>query len=563
MKKRKKPVFNRFCAIILVLIAVVLVSRPLFSSGYFSMHDDVQVMRLYQMHRCFMDGQLPCRWVPDMGAGFGHPLYNYHPVFAYYLGIFLYLFQGSYIGVAKNLFLLTYLVSGVGMYLLLKDFFGRKAAVVGTFLFLLAPYHAVEVYVRGALTESWGVAFFPWIFWSIYRFLQNRDFRFSLLAVFSLTGLFLSHNIMTLIFTPLALFWGLYWVWLKDRKAVLYLTGIFGLAFGLSAFFLVPAFLEKSLVKIDYLTSDYYNFRHHFVAVRQLFLDRSWGFGPSRPGPEDEISFQLGWPHWWLAVAAVILFTFRLIKKRATDKSVWFFIFLFGFSVIMTHSKSVIFWNQLDLLSFVQFPWRFLALAMFASSFLGAALVSLISKRRLRSIAAAATILLALVLNLGYFRVGNSFPQMTDEKKLSGEEWEIQSRATLLDYIPKSVEQLPKELAPEQPWIIQGEARISEYRERSNFWRFSVEVPQDQAVLAAVPVFDFPVWQVLIDQQPVEHTADEPSGVILVSLPGGKHTVVGILENTLLRQVANAISLSSLFLLLLIIIIQDVRYKKA
>src|SRR5688572_23537107 len=101
-KSALKSFFTPFkLGLIAIIIASVLASIPLFKPGYFFMHDDVQVMRLYQMERCFQDGQIPCRWVPDMGAGYGHPLYNYHPVFAYYLGTFFRIFGLSFLAISK------------------------------------------------------------------------------------------------------------------------------------------------------------------------------------------------------------------------------------------------------------------------------------------------------------------------------------------------------------------------------------------------------------------------------------------------------------------------------
>ena len=172
IKKRIKITPFRLGLLLTILIAL-LASLPLFKSGYFTMHDDVQVMRLYQMERCFQDGQIPCRWVPDMGGNYGHPLYNYHPVFAYYLGSFFRIFGFSFIAISKLLFLLTFLLPAIFIYLLVNAFLGVPAALSAAAFFTFAPYHSLDVYVRGAMTESWGIVFFPAIFLSLYRLSQN------------------------------------------------------------------------------------------------------------------------------------------------------------------------------------------------------------------------------------------------------------------------------------------------------------------------------------------------------------------------------------------------------
>jgi len=72
--------------LILIFILGLSISWPLFKSGYFSHQDDLQVIRLVEMRKCFADFQIPCRWVPDMGWGNGFPLFNFYGVFTYYLG---------------------------------------------------------------------------------------------------------------------------------------------------------------------------------------------------------------------------------------------------------------------------------------------------------------------------------------------------------------------------------------------------------------------------------------------------------------------------------------------
>jgi len=80
MKKLKLPLLV-FLVIILTFFSFKSLVRP----GYFPMHDDMQPIRVLEMDKCFKDGQIPCRWVPDLGYGYGYPLYIYYSPLAYYL----------------------------------------------------------------------------------------------------------------------------------------------------------------------------------------------------------------------------------------------------------------------------------------------------------------------------------------------------------------------------------------------------------------------------------------------------------------------------------------------
>jgi len=555
--------------IVLILIGLsLLVSTPFFSKGYFSMHDDAQVMRLFEMEKCLKDGQIPCRWVPDMGAGFGHPLYNFHPVLPYYLGMFFRLMGFSFIDTAKILFFLTVPLAGIFMFFLAKEFWGRIGGFVSAVFYIFVPYHALDIYVRGALAESWAISLFPLIFWALYRFVKEEKFLFFLLSVFALSSLFLSHNIMTLTFAPFAFFWVLFWiVVLKRWRQIVSVICAYVLAFTLSSFFLLPAFFEQKFVKIENLIKDYYDFRGHFVTLRQLFFDRKWGFGPSRIGPNDDMSFQIGWPYWWMMFFVAISSLFFFLKKYRREFFLsTFLVASFLFFAFMTHAKSIFIWDKISILAFVQFPWRFLALVTFSASLASGCVIFLLFKIKFPKIhiliVAAFLIGLTLFLNKDYFQPGKYFPKMTDQEKLSGKEWEIQSKATLLDYIPKQVKKIPEKLAPDSPWVLEGDAKISEFAKRSDFWRFTAEISSKETAKIAVPVFDFPKWIVLIDQKPVTYVVDDQMGIITVFVPNGKHTVVGWFQNTSLRILANVLTLVSFLILVLLTVFVSRRNEK-
>ena len=104
--------------IFLVLIFGVLASRDLFRSGYFIMHDDLQMMRQLEMEKCFLDGQIPCRWVPDMGYGFGYPLFNFYPPFPYMLGEIFRVLGFAFTTTIRLTFALSIIASGIIMFLL-------------------------------------------------------------------------------------------------------------------------------------------------------------------------------------------------------------------------------------------------------------------------------------------------------------------------------------------------------------------------------------------------------------------------------------------------------------
>ncbi len=114
---------------IILAVLLLLLVIPTFSSllrpGYFPMHDDMQAMRLLQMDKCIKDGQIPCRWVPDMGYGYGYPQFNFYPPLPYYVMETFHLLGLGYLDSVKAGFVLSVLVSTAGMYLLGSTLWGN------------------------------------------------------------------------------------------------------------------------------------------------------------------------------------------------------------------------------------------------------------------------------------------------------------------------------------------------------------------------------------------------------------------------------------------------------
>lgn len=542
----KKFLF-KFWPVIICLIFAALVAWPAVIQGYFSHHDDLQVMRIFEMRKCLQDYQIPCRWVPDMGYGNGYPLFNYYAVFPYYLGAFFSFLLG-FLTSAKLLFMIPIFLGAVSMFVLANGLFGVYPGILASVLYTYTPYHALDLYVRGDVSESFAVAIIPLVFYFALKLIKLGGVRFLIGLSLSLAVFLTSHNIMTVLFMPVFLLMILYWLITINRKNLLLL--IFGLLLGvgLSVFFILPAYLEKNLVQIDNLIKLDLNFRAHFTTINQLFLSRYWGYGASVLGPGDTISFQIGWPHWWIAGIAILTFlvSLRLKKTRNFLPVILFIIFLF--SIFMTHTKSAFIWEKIEILKFTQFPWRFLAVATLATSLLGGYFVQIFGKNK--KYAALVLIIITVVLNWNYFRPKEFYFGMTDQSKLSGKMWDDQRKAAILDYLPKTAVE-PREPASSNPLLKSGDAKIGNFVNKSNSWQFQAQVTNNAVI--EVPVFDFPKWEVTINGSPTSFSNKNYLGRIDLNFQkSGQYSVSGKFTDTPIRMYSNIISLFSLLCLIVI-----------
>lgn len=550
------------------LLALLILSGfilwPTFMPGYFFHHDDLQVMRIFEMRKCFDTGQIPCRWVPDMGYGNGYPLFNYYSVLPYYIGgVASYIF--GFVGAAKLLFFIPLLIGGFGMYWLVRELYGDWAGFTAGVMYQFAPYRALDGYVRGAIAESFALAVIPFVFYYFLRLIKNKTWG-NFLGVSLSLGLFLMcHNIMTMFFVPILAFWIVlvsikYQVLsIKGLKSVV-LAGLLGI--GLAAFFIFPVFLETNLVRSETLLEGGSDFRAHFVTVPQLFFERTWDYGASVFGNGDTISFQVGWPHWWMVIAAAFVLIWSFLRKGYSNKAEKVLaagmIFLFGVSLALMHNKSAFIWEAVRPLHYAQFPWRFLSISIFTASIIGGFLVYSLPKKSQLLIACLISAV-TFFLNWQFFVPKDFYPWIDDQQKLSDPLWEIQQKAGLLDYLPKAAYYEPQGRAPYLPEIREGQAVPTEYKVGSDSFSFKIKVLETANV--EIPIIEYPIWKVFVNGKEYPHTDENHWGRLRIDLPPGEYFVTGQLFNTPIRIIANSITVLSLGLVFLLGFFPKIRKK--
>ncbi len=537
--------------VFVVLFLGVLAGSSFLQPGYFNMHDDLQMMRQLVIEECFKDGQIPCRWTPHMGYGFGFPLFNYYPPLPYLTGQLFRIVGSSFVDTVKYTAILSFIVSGLTMYILGRQFWGRLGGLVSAAFYIWAPYHAVDVYVRGAMNEAWALAWFPLILWSSYKLIKEAQFRWIVLLALSWFALFTSHNLMVLIFTPLFGAWVLLWLW-KEKSwfTTLQLFAAGAWALGLAAFFTIPVVLEKDLVHTETLVQGYYEYVAHFTSINQLLITRFWGYGPSVwETKDDRMSFQVGHLHWIISLVVLGLIIRNYWKAGKINNLSFisvFFIAAGWFAAFMAHTRSTNIWQAIPSLQFVQFPWRFVTLSIFSFSVVAGAFVSLFEQRgkSFSKWLAAALIIGIVFLGRDYFKPEKMGP-ITDKEKFSGAAWELQQTAGIYDYLPKSAKEAPKGPQKTLADLAEGEdGEIKDAQQGTNWARFKVTVPKETRV--RINIFKFPNWKVFVDGKEVETFIGEDSlGRMHITVSGGEHEVYARLYNTPPRTLGNLISLAS------------------
>jgi hypothetical protein len=556
----KNLIKNNLVLILLIVLIIPTFSFLLKPGMYWNMHDDMQPIRQLSFEKCLLDGQIPCRWSPDPGYGYGYPLFNFYPPMPYIVGQFFRFLSFDFITTIKLTAITQTILAAVFMYILASSIFGKLGGLLSALFYSYAPYHALNIYVRGAMNEAWAAVFFPLILYFSRRLILEKRHKHLVLLSLSLAGLLLSHNPMALTFLPIFAAWVLFWylstfkkinlnlIWQNKKPLIqIILSGL--LAVALTSFYTIPVLLETKYVQIESMFSNYYHWSVHFTSLYQLFISSFWGDGASVWGQEDNMSFMVGYLHWLIPLVILVLSSFKLLKTKKIKLNLILPIFI-GlmalFAAFMTHERSAFIWSMLPIIQKIQFPWRFLNHSAFLFSLSVAALPATLSyfikSPKIKNGLITAVILGLIIVNKNYFIPLTSGP-ITDEQKLSGQSWVYQVTSGIYDYLPKTARVAPQSAAKE---FIDDIKPKSEYeltgQKRGTDWLFfNIKLTQDSTLtLANLAYPGFTLYQ---NGQPIKYDIEPELGRITVNLPAGNHQLYLKLQNTPTRNIANTISL--------------------
>ncbi|HKZ34976.1 MAG TPA: 6-pyruvoyl-tetrahydropterin synthase-related protein [Patescibacteria group bacterium] len=545
-----RSVFWFLIVLVFSLIAII----PLTKSGFYPHHDDIHIIRLYEMHQCFVDLQLPCRWVPDLGGLYGYPLFLFYGPFPYYVGEFLYLLSGSLLLSVKLLFAISFYGSIIGMFLFAKSYFGPKGAAIASFLYAFLPYRAVDLYVRGAMAELFALMCIPFILFAMKKTVETPKARYKVLLAISLFGLLTSHNLSTVMFAPLLVAYAIFLLARAKRwRSVLRIgTGVV-VGFLLSSFYTIPQILEKGLVHVETTTMGYFGYTEHFKGIKKLFFDRSFGYGASvreyPGGPTDDMTFQIGIIHWIGACIAGVV-ALWLWKKGKRKLAVLLFLFeaVFLLSVFLIHPRSIFVWQALPFLAYLQFPWRFLLVVGFVTSFLGGGITLLFPSRRAQILMVVGVYLLCGVFYSSYFQP-KEYLQVNDAYYFSPQEWDRQIKRSIFDFLPKSAEAPPAELATVPYEVLDGDVTVRDFSKNSQTISFTTE----GTGTVRVSQYYYPGWMASLDGKTEGIAYNNPLGLMTLSVPEGIHKVNFSFEKTEERSISDALTLVGIMAVIFIL----------
>jgi len=339
--------------------------KPLFSSGFFPMHDDAQVARVIVMARALKHGQFPVRIVADLGYGYGYPLFNFYGPLPYYVGGLIHLLGIDALTATKIMIGIGIITGTMAMYLCSSLVFGTLGGLVSAILFTYFPYRAVQLYVRGAVGELWAASFMPLLLFGILK-ITKKEVSGVYIAGLSIAAIILSHTVFGYIsiggIGGMVLLLYLFSILCHKKNLQSFGFSLFAsmiCALGITAFFWIPALTEMSFTNVQKVIGETADYKDHFVCLPQLW-DSQWGFGGSAPGCADGLSFKLGKFHIFYFFLAILLWLFSKERERRLSIILISVVAASGLLIFFMLRASHGAWDALPLFSFIQYPWRFL-----------------------------------------------------------------------------------------------------------------------------------------------------------------------------------------------------------
>lgn len=561
-----------FCLTLVILGS----SWSLFNQDFFKLHDFTHAARIIEMVRAVEDGHIVPRWSQNFGFGYGMPLFEFYAPLPYYVGALLFLIGIPMILVLKLLFIIANVMTALGSYKIGKVLFGSTGGWVTAALITLAPYRAVNLYIRGAVSEIWGIMALPWILYGIYLIFNKSRYGFLILTL-SFVALFLSHNLMTMIAVPSVILFFLIIALQKYsnirlqhstkkddlKEKILLPTGTLItsglLSIALSSFYIIPALLENDYTKVkSSVINAYFDYHLHFLYIRQFITNR-WGYGGSEWGPNDGISFFLGVPQLLLLgmlLLILILVVFKSFRNRSYFLNHRMRVMIgigaligLAINIFMTTEKTLFIWDAIEALHFVQFPWRWLGPGIIWLGLLGGLTITFIKTKVARVFFSITFVLLTTIFNASYFMPEEYLSDFNGLYYIEAPRISEHMSIILNDYMPKNV---PLSIMPAKTLVsCYGDAinfneacpAVKILTERAH--EKLLAVTSENELLLTLAIADFPGWIVELDGQQQAHnrTGD---GLIQIAVPPGEHTIGARFSGSSIRNIADSISLLSL-----------------
>ncbi len=536
-----KKYFSPFIVLIFALSSIL----PLFHAGLIPTHDgEYHLIRFYEFDKMLRSGSWYPRWAPDLNYGFGVPLFTFvYPLPNYYSSL-LHFFGISFLDNVKFNMATATIVGAITMFAWVKRLWGEKSALVASIFYTFAPYHFVDIYVRGSVGEVWALGLFPGFLWAFTAFMQTKRMIYFVVAAIFLALTIFSHNIVGLMSFAFAISYMFLLISQEKRKkiALIFSNAILFGGLLLSTIFWIPALIEKQFVS----GLQVYTVTQNFADIFQLIFP-SWGTGFYGAGLDNQMSVQIGTANLFVIFLS-ILTIWQLIKnrKKKTLTLVLFFLGWFALLFYLMIPESIFLWQHVPLMNYFQFPWRFLSLTILVCAALAGWIVSFWKSK------VFAIILMLIAFGTTYSYTQPAYYMLRNDTYYTSRPNFIDGTNSVGNVFNTKWGKLQLHHAT-SVFVKNNNVVINNITKNSPI-NYSANSSSIQPTQQIMNISYFPGWIAYVDNKKV--TTSEAHGLLTFQLNAGKHNIHVIYEETPVEQAASWITIVTFSLLILLFLLR-------
>jgi uncharacterized membrane protein len=564
--------------LVLIPLAALVVVLPLIVRGCSCGHDfDFHLLSWFEAATQFAHGNLHPHWAFTPAYNAGEPRFVFYPPISWYLGAFLGLILTHLPGLSEarawtaTPVLYTWFavsLSGLTMYRLAREFASANAALIAATLYLANPYMLFTAYERTAYAELLAAAWFPLLLRSILRkkvtipgialplallWLTNApaavmgSYALALLTLLRLASSAQEHNALSRKTSPLAL-------------ASTTLAGTL-LAFAAAAFYILPAAYERRYVQVAMATVGGMNIPANF-----LFHHTGTTFDEVL---HDQVLHTVSVIAIILLISTALALAAAYLRRKHPSESHFPLVSLTLLAAVIAFlltPLSLPIWNHAPQLTFLQFPWRLLAIL---APILALAIARALSNSLDRFVASAdqfgAMALIATALTVPSYRIfaQSCDPADTAPARLALFHSNIGTDPTD-EYTPATADNealsLPNPPDPDTPlpsndppyWLANSAEAAPPKTSIPGTSPTHLTIAADHPETLVLNLRDYPAWHITLNGTNASHSP-RPDGLVAIPVPAGRSVIDIRYTRSPDQTLGDGISLAAIPVLLLVL----------
>ena len=504
---------------------------PFFFLGNPSGHDfEFHLNSWMEVAHQWQLGILYPRWAEFAHYCYGEARFLFYPPFSWTLGAILGSLFPWKIAAGGYVFLAA-LLSGSSMFLLAREFFSREDAIFAAALYAVNPYVIVVVYWRSAFAELLAGTLLPLLMLWVLR-TPGRQYRTVIPLALIVAAAWLT-NAPSAVMVNYSLALLIVVIAFVERSPRVLLVGALAAVIGaaLASFYLVPAAYEQKWVNIAEVLAPGVRPQDNFLFTVLADADHNrFNLLVSIVGVA-EIAALIG--------AAILS---REFKRKLS--SVWWAVSVWSAAAILLMLPfTLVAWEHLPKLRFVQLPWRWLLCLNVPL----ALLITWSFRRRLPRVLLSLTML--SVLWLVWHRVQPPWwDQAADIKEMQDNIHDNIGYEGTDEYVPAGadpyeIDQKARRVTLDGP----GQAQIHVRQWNPESRNFTAVLTQPSKL--ELRLFQYPAWKVEVNGVAISAETHEVTGQMVIPLPAGKSEVQLTFVRTWDRLAGGLVSLITALLI--------------